>query len=589
MVGVKPLLLSLSVILALIAALFEGLSLSLLMPTIQGIIEGSPAHVKEIPPLNIVVSFLPQKLENRSSAILTLLIGLIFVAAVAKCVFQYASMVAIAFQVKRFANRLRTLIYERYLSFGKLFFDQNNVGHLYQILTGYTIQIAQQLDILNNSLFSVFTLFVYLTIMMFISWQLTVFVLIISPFLYYSVGWLIHRIKRTSESYVVSFDRLAKSLSNALMCIPLVKAYTNEEKEKEWFAHESDLVERLEFSIDKKQLLIPAVQEVVVLSLALLLVGLIAFFLIREKTGEIAGFMMFLILLRRSSARLNGFTNIRTSLAAVSGPLLEVKRIFDDREKYFIPNGRIKFTGLKKQIEFNHLNFTYPKGVQVLRDISFSVEKGKMTAIVGPSGSGKTTLINLIMRFYDNPPGSLRIDGVDIRDFTLDSLRSKMAWVSQEIFLLNASFRTNLTYGLNGEVTEGEIEAAVKKARIHSLIQKLPQGLETEIGDRGVKLSGGEKQRLAIGRAILKGAEVLILDEATSALDTATEKLIQAAIDEAIKGRTAIVIAHRLSTIKHADKIVVIEDGRWVEEGSLNELLEKKGKFYQYWEEQKFY
>jgi len=589
MVGVKPFLLSLSVFLAFMAALFEGVSLSLLMPTIQGIIEGNPAHVKELPLLNPITAILPRSLENRSSAILTLLIALIFITAVAKCVFQYASAVTVAFQVKRFSNKLRTLIYERYLSFGKLFFDQNNAGHLHQILTGYTTQIAGQLDVLNNSLFSIFTLVVYLAIMVFISWQLTIFMLIFSPILYYSVNWLIQRIKRTSESYAVSFDNLAKSLSNALMCIPLVKAYTHEEKEKEWFAHKSSLVEKLEFSIDKKQMLIPALQEIVMLSMVLMLVGLIAFFLIRERTGEIAGFMMFLVLLRRSSNRLSGFTNLRASLAAVRGPLLEVKKIFDDRDKYFIKGGPLEFTGLKRQIEFNHLNFAYPKGIPALKDITFSIEKGKMTALVGPSGSGKTTLINLIMRFYDNPPGSIKVDGIDIRDFAMDSLRSKMAWVSQEVFLLNASFRVNLTYGLNGKVAENDIEEVVKRARIHDLIQKLPEGLETEIGDRGVKLSGGEKQRLAIGRAILKGAEVLILDEATSALDTTTEKLIQAAIDEAIKGRTAIVIAHRLSTIKHADKIVVIQEGKLVEEGSLDELLGKKGKFYQYWEAQKFY
>lgn len=589
MVGVKPFLLAISVVLALIAALFEGISLSLLMPVIQGIIEGNPASVKGLPFLNVITAALPHQLENRSSAVLTLLIGLIFITAVAKCIFQYASSITIAFQVKRFANRLRALIYERYLSFGKLFFDQNNMGHLHQILTGYTTQIAGQLDTLNNSFFSIFTLGAYLIIMMFISWQLTVFILVISPVLYYSVGWLIQKIKRTSESYAVSFDSLAKSLSNALMCIPLVKAYTHEEKEKEWFSEQSNQVEKLEFSIDKKQMLIPALQEIVMLSMVLILVGLIAFFLIREKTGEIAGFMMFLVLLRRSISRLGSFTNFWATLAAARGPILEVKNIFDDGEKYFIHGGQKEFKGLEKQIRFNRLNFIYPKGIPALKDITFSIGKGKMTAIVGPSGAGKTTLINLLMRFYDNSPGMVTIDGIDIRDFTLSSLRSKMAWVSQDVFLLNASFRTNLTYGLNGKVTENDIEEIIKKARIHDLVQRLPEGLETEIGDRGVKLSGGEKQRLAIGRAILKGADILILDEATSALDTQTEKLIQAAIDEAIKGRTAIVIAHRLSTIKHADKIVVIEDGRFVEEGSLNELLQKKGKFSQYWDAQKFY
>jgi subfamily B ATP-binding cassette protein MsbA len=497
--------------------------------------------------------------------------------------------VGIAFQVKRFSNRLRKLVYERYLSFGKLFFDQHNVGYLYQVLTGYTAQIAQQLDILNSVLFSVFSLTVYFVIMLFISWPLTIFVVVVSPVLYFSVEWLFKKIRKTSESYTESYNRLAKNIMDALICIPLVKAYTNERKEKEWFDRSSDLVEGFEVSIDKKQMLIGPIQEIVVLSLVLVLVGFMAFLVIREKMGEIAGYLMFLIILRRAAGRLGSFNTIQASLASVKGPILEVMKVFEDKDKHFVPDGPRGFKGLKEKIEFNHLNFTYLKGVQALKDITFSIGKGKTTAIVGPSGAGKTTLIHLMMRFYDSPPSSIKIDGVDIRDFSVESLRKEMAMVSQDTLLFNASFRENVSYGLNGRVSDREIDEVIEKAKLKELISKLPQGLETEIGDRGVKLSGGEKQRLALARAILKGAEILILDEATSALDTHTEKLIQAAIDEAIKGKTAIVIAHRLSTIKHADRIVVIEGGKLVEEGSLNELLDRKGKFYQYWEAQKFY
>jgi len=191
------------------------------------------------------------------------------------------------------------------------------------------------------------------------------------------------------------------------------------------------------------------------------------------------------------------------------------------------------------------------------------------------------------MRYYDCPPGTIILDDKDIRDFSLPSLLDHIALVSQETFLFNESLRYNITYGL-AEVSEEQLQDTVERARLSEFVQSLPKGLDTLIGDRGVQLSGGEKQRVSIARALLKGAEILILDEATSSLDTKTEKLIQEAIDEAVRGRTTIVIAHRLSTIQHADHIVVIEQGRCLEQGALEELLAKKGTFYELWEEQKF-
>ena len=586
---INPFSLLVPTLLGLAAAFFEGASLGLLIPTIKGIIEGNPSFVRTLPVLKTVVAFLPQAFEKRGSTIFILLIGLIFISAVAKNVFQYLSSLGVSYQVNRFANQLRKLIYERYLSYGKLFFDQHNTGHLHQILTGHTVAIAQQLQVLNNSLYSFFTLTVYLIIMFHISWPLTILVIASSPFLQISVNWLIKKLRKTSEVHTASSSHLAKSISNVLACVPLMKAYTHEAEEKKWFDHASDQVEVFQFSMDKKQMLIGPIHEIILLSIVLFLVGVIAFFFVYEKSGEIAGYLVFFVILRRSMTTLGIFSQIQASLALVQGPFSEIMSVFEDGAKYIVPEGRRVFEGLKKEIRFSHLSFSYPQGIQTLRDVTFSVEKGKVTAIVGPSGSGKTTLINLILRFYDSPPGTVQIDGVDLRDFNLASLRAKMALVSQDTLLFNASFRDNLKYGLNGRAAEEAMEEAVKKARLHDLITRLPQGFETEIGDRGVKLSGGEKQRLSIARAILKNAEILILDEATSALDSTTEKLIQDAIEEAIKGRTAIVIAHRLSTIRHVDKIVVIEDGRFIEAGSLGELLQKKGRFSQYWEAQKFY
>lgn len=587
---VRPFHLIAPSLLALSATLFEGVSIGLLIPTLRGLIDKDFSFARDLPILKNLFYVLPETYSRHNLAIFILIVAFIFSSAIMKNVLQYLSSLSIAFQVKRLTKNLRKLVYERYLSFGKLYFDQHNVGHLYQILIGYTQQVAERMQMLHSALFLFFTLFVYFFIMIAVSWQLTLFAMILLPALYLSMSWVIQKIKRTSKSYSDSYTELGKKIANALSCIPLVKAYTNEEKEKQWFNQTNDLVESLEFSMSKKELLVQPMQEVIMLFVFLALVGAMAVLLIKWHMGDIAGFLVFFFVLRRCMLSFGFYNYFQVSLAAVSGPIQEIMSVLDDHEKYFVPDGQTEFTGLKREIEFHHLNFSYPNGIQVLDDVCFSIEKGKMTAIVGSSGSGKTTLVHLMMRFYDSLPGSLRIDGVDIRDFRVASLRSKMAFVSQEPLLVNAPLRFNLTYGLNGRIiSEEELMDILERARLYDFVKNLPFGLETEVGDRGIQLSGGEKQRVAIARAMLHNPEILLLDEATSALDTRTEQLIQEAIDELIKDKTGIVVAHRLSTIQNADKIIVIENGRLIEEGSLEVLLSSKEKFYDFWEAQKFY
>ena len=575
--------------LALAATLFEGISVGLLIPTIKGIIEKDFDFARNLSVLGDILAALPSTVVQRNSSIFILLVTFIFVAAFVKNVLHYFSSITVSFQVRRFASNLRKLIYERYLSFGKLFFDQQNIGHLQQVLVGYTSQIAQQMLVLQNSLYQFFTLFVYFFIMFIVSWELTVFTAVAFPILHFSFKWLIQKIENTSVSYVEFYSELGKRISNALTCIPLVKAYTNEAKEKQWFQQTNNCVERLEFSVDKKQLLVSPLQEIIMLFVFLALVGGMAFLLTKRQSGDIAGFMVFFVVLRKSMNAFGFFNQAQSSLASVRGPILEVIKVLDHEDQYSVPEGKKNFAGLRKAIEFDHLNFFYPKGIQALKNVTLDIERRKLTAIVGASGAGKTTLINLIMRFYDCSDGILKIDGVDIREFSLKSLRAKIALVSQDPLLLNASLRINLAYGLNGNVANGGLTEAVKKARLYDFIMTLPEGFETEIGDQGIKLAGGEKQRVTIARAILKNPEILLLDEATSSLDSQTERLIQEALDELIRDKTTVVVAHRLSTIKHADKIIVMENGQLVEQGTLKELLFAKGKFYEYWEAQKFY
>lgn len=585
--GARPAHFIIPLFLGLLAAGFEAISVGLLIPLANGVIKMDFGFIGELP----VFKALSVKFLSTSSnlSIFFLLVGIVFLTAVIKNVLEYFSSLSVAYQLRKFSDRMRRAIFQRYLSFGKLFFDRTSVGHHEYILTGCTNAIVMNIMGLHEIFSTAFKSMVYIVIMFAISWKLTIIIIIILPVMNFSLRWIIDKIKSSSVYYTQAHLALSRGIFNTLSCIPLVKIYNKEQLERQKFDKNSDLVARWEFSMDKKWRLTKPVMEIGLLIVILLLISFMVFTVMRGQAGKIGSFLVYFYILRRTAEGFRIPTKIKVILASITGPATELLKVFDDKDKFFVPEGNKVFADLKRGIEFNGLSFSYIRGLAVLEEVSFFIEKGKMTAIVGPTGVGKTTLINLILRFYDCPPSTIFIDGTDIREFTLKSLRDQMALVSQDVLLFNDTLRNNIAYGGERPVNEENLIDVAKKARLYNFIMKLPKAFDTEIGDRGVKLSGGEKQRVSIARALLKDPEILILDEATSSLDTSTERLIQEAIEEAVRGKTTIVIAHRLSTIRNADKIVVIENGRFVEEGSLTELLEKKGKFYQYWEEQKFY
>jgi subfamily B ATP-binding cassette protein MsbA len=574
--------------LSLLAALFGGISTALLIPFTEGILRMDYAFAKRIPVLKSVISYFPKISNIPNASIFLIILGMIVITAIIKNFLEYIACISVAYQVRRATNNIRKLIFARYLSFGKSFYDCSSIGHLSNVLIGFPNTIANYFILMEQILNTFFMFIVYIILMFLISWRFTLLTLLIFPILNYSVNSLIYKIKHTSVLYAESQNKISKYIIDILSCINLVKAYTREEEEKETFDKTSESLAKLEFSIDKRQNLVYPVQDTIMLLIALLLISTVALVVIKGRWGKVSNFLVYFYIMKKSINAFTSLSSVKSYLAILSGPIGEILKVFNDEDKYFIKEGKIDFKGLKEIIEVKGLNFSYPGGRKVLKDINISIAKHRATAIVGPTGAGKTTLINLIMRFYRVPSDAIKIDGVDINDFTLKSLREHIALVAQETLLFNDTIRNNIIYGLD-EVNEAMLIDVIKKARLHDFIMSLPQGLDTYIGDRGVRLSGGEKQRISIARVLLKKADILILDEATSSLDTKTEKLIQEAIDEALRDRTAIVIAHRLSTIKNADNIIVIEGGRVVESGLLNELLEKKTKFYEYWTEQKFY
>jgi len=585
---VKPTAFLLGGFLALIAAFFEGVSTAILIPITNGVIMMNFEFVKDLPFFGYILKEASRYFYIDATSILVLLLAALLITAFLSNILQYFSLLTISYQIRHLVNNMRKIIFSRYLDFGKMFFDRDSQGSIQQVLLGFSSEVSERLNGVNTAINYIFLILAFVVVMFIISWKLTILTLLIAPLFYYSTLWLIKKIKTTSNVYAEVKDQLARKVANTLFCIPLVKSYANEGSERSRFNKISDSVSKLEFSMDKKARLIMPLQSSFMLLGMMFLLAAVAYFVL-EKGQPIAGFLVYLYCLRRILSPFVVLSSYKGQLASISGPLNSISEVLNNEDKFIIADGKKEFGGLRNFIVFKNLNFYYQKERPILKNFSLTLEKGKVTALIGQTGAGKTTVINLFMRFYECPPEAILIDGVDIRGFKIASLMRHIALVSQECFLLNETLRENITYGMQREVSDEEIFILLKKSRLRDFVMSLPDKLDTLIGDRGVKLSGGEKQRISIARAMLKGAEILILDEATSSLDSTTERLVQEAINEIIKDKTVIVIAHRLSTIRHADKIAVIENGEVVEQGSLDELLNKQGKFHKYWQEQVFY
>jgi ATP-binding cassette, subfamily B, bacterial MsbA len=586
--GFHPTQFLLPTALSLLAAVCDAISMALLIPLAKGIIEKSFVFLDNVPVLGFLFAEVNTRMYFPNSAVFAMLIAIIFTCAILKNVFLYFSHLTTSSRTETLLHQLRSCIFERYLKCGKLFFDRTNFGHLSQVLLSAPRDFKLLFLTFPHLLTSIFTLLLYLGIMLLVSWKFTILICVAFPAMFFSLRYLIHRIRTISVILAESLKRMHERAFNILSCIILVKEYAHEKSELKTFLRLSEEERALRIRSDRFLFLLEPIQESIGLVVLLLMISITALFIFKFSGTSVAGFLVCFVIARKAFTLFPAFNKTRSEFAKMYGSIHRIFDIFDDGNKFMMADGTKTFSSLERGIELKQLTFSYVSGVDVVKGISCFIPKGKMTAIVGPSGSGKTTLIQLISRFYEAPPASIFIDGQDVRDFTFQSLRSSIAIVSQDALLFNDSLRANLDFGLNGKVTEEVHAEVMRKARLKQLLDQLPDGLETLIGDRGVKLSGGEKQRVSIARAMLKGSEILILDEATSSLDTLTERLVQEAINEVVKGKTSIVIAHRLSTIRHADKILVIEDGRLVEEGPLDFLLEKRGKFYEYWRAQKF-
>lgn len=506
-------------------------------------------------------------------------IGFIIVSLFLKGVFTYTQKVLMEKMGQGVVRDLRGKVYSHIHELSLSYFTESRTGELMSRVTYDASLLKEGLSgRAAEAIFEGMQLFLCLAVIFIIEWKLAFFILLISPIIIWPVSIIGKKIKKLASR---SQDRVAdlnSIMQETVTGVRIVKAFNMEEYEKDRFQKENNTFYRLMIRAVKREAFVSPLVEMVGI---VILAGISIYGFKEVIKGDLTpGWLFYFYGLAASCfkpAKTLAKTNVYIQrAAAAAGKLFS---ILDTEPEIKELPGAVKFHSFKQGIKFRDISFSYQDDPEmVLKKISINVLPGQVLAIVGPSGAGKSTIVNLLPRFYDPVSGGIFIDGRDIREFTVKSLRSQLGIVTQETILFNDTIANNITYG-HREVDRDKMMEAAKKANAHSFISSFKDGYDTVIGERGVRLSGGEKQRVTIARALIKNPSILILDEATSSLDTESERLVQEALNVLMKGRTVFVIAHRLSTVRNADSIIVLEKGAVVQQGSHEELMQKGGLY----------
>ena len=474
---------------------------------------------------------------------------------------------------------LKKDLFKKLTTMDTQFFDINSSGLiLTRFFTDPETASKDIIEIFKAFIMAFFGMVGLVGVLLYNSWQLAIIGVTVMGIAITPVVLIRKKIKKVSNANMVVSGNMTTNFNETVAGNRIMSAYNLQNLQNKKFEVQTNEQFNLIISLTKRVgWMSPIMYFVCSIGIALVMMFGNHLILTGQLTaGAFASFVTSLLLLYKPTKTLgNTLTKLQNTFVAMS----RVFELFDIDNKIKSPKNPVKFNKLQDKIEFSNVNFEYEEDVPVLTDFSLSVRKGETLALVGNSGGGKSTVVNLIPRFYDIKSGSLKFDGIDVKDFALDDLRENISFVFQDNFLFSGTLRENLLMG-KPNATEAELANAIKLAHLDEFVASLDDGLETYVGERGTTLSGGQRQRVAIARALLKNSDIVILDEATSALDNESEAIVQKAIDNLMKDRTVFVIAHRLSTIKNADRIAVINEGKLVEEGTHDELLNiEKGHY----------
>ncbi len=496
-----------------------------------------------------------------------------------KNIFNYLSFYTIAYTRSGVVRDLRKRVYHKLVDLPVSFYSDERKGDIISRLTNDVKEVEWGVVGAIEMLFKhPFYILIYVTSLLLISWELTLFSIFILPVSGYIISRIAKRLKSTAQKGQKKLGEVINVIEETLGGLKIIKGFNAENQIKGFFNKRNEQHFGLMLKLHRKELAASPVSEFlgsVVISAILMFGGA----MVLNETAGIDGkyFIAYIAIFAQLITPAKSLTESYFRVQKASASFDRLSEILETPNSIVEVSDPLQLDGLSNSVTYTNISFSYADK-EVISNMSFEVKKGETVALVGASGGGKSTLADLLPRFYDVKSGSISIDGNDIKGVSITSLRSLMGIVTQEPILFNDSVLENIRLG-NQWASAQDVEKAARIANADEFITALENGYETNIGDRGNKLSGGQRQRIAIARAVLKNPEILILDEATSALDTESEKLVQEAIENLMKGRTSLVIAHRLSTIKHADNILVIADGRIVEQGTHNHLIEQNGHY----------